>query len=248
MICLKRYAASHAAHYGQMPHGPPPEPPTDNGPPDEARDPSKYSEDGSVDRHAAPPSPNVSSNIDARLRPGATAAEGPNAVPHDGPSRANGAVPSAWPAIIPGGPGMPQTIYSANGPPVALDAHGQPIPASATQGYFLSHNPEPPHFRRHRGARNGEGSPGGSVVEGEGSPPHGGEANEGDEDMDEHEEENGHQIVEGRREVEGQPQQQEMLDPGQEHHKFWHALMQARMEAENRAQQRAAAMMHPASQ
>lgn len=173
----------------------------------------------------------MSSNIDARLT--RAAGEG------EGASRTGVAPP--WPsAVLPGAPGMPQTIYSANATGgVTVDAHGHPIVApgaGASQGYFLSQNPEPPHFRRQRTSHNGDGdSAGGSNADG--TPPPRGEG-EGEEEGDEIEDD-----TPKRAEGSQQPQQPGMVDPNEEHHKAWQALMQARMDVEARAALRNAQMM-----
>lgn len=227
-----------------MPHGPPPAPHQDGGAPDEhsREHPSKYSEEGS---NGGPSSPAIQPNLDGRLTRVPQQVNG-----EDAPATArapNGAVPSLWPAMIPGAP-PGQTIYTAaQHQPGAVDTHGQPIPTpGASQGYFLSHNPEPPHFRRHRAAgsaRNGEGGDGaGSANDSaaDDSPPRataGADGEERDDDGDEGDEGG------ARQEGDSGAGAIDPVDPQEEHHKYWHALMEARIQAEAHARERAG-MMH----
>ena len=229
-----------------MPHGPPPAPHhPDASPPDEHshEHPSKYSDEGS---HAGPSSPAIQPNLDGRLTRIPQPVNG-----EDAPTTAraaNGAVASAWPAMIPGAPPGMQTIYTAaHHQAGTVDAHAHPIPTPGTsQGYFLSHNPEPPHFRRHRatgGARNGEGGDGvgstnGSVVDD--SPPRAGATVEGEERDDDGEE--GDEGGAPRREGDVNAGAIGPVDPQEEHHKYWHALMEARIQAEAHARERAELM------
>jgi len=150
--------------------------------------------------------------------------------------------------MIPGAPPGVQTIYTAaQNQPGAVDAHGHPIPtAGEGQGYFLSHNPEPPHFRRHRaagGPRNGEGGEGAGSTNDSGagdSPPRAGAGADGEERDDEVEE--GDEGA-ARRDGDASAGAIGPVDPQEEHHKYWHALMEARIQAEAHARERAA-MMH----
>lgn len=118
-------------------------------------------------------------------------------------------------------------------------------------GYFLAQNQEPPHFRRHRGATgsgrtgdggmDGTGSANGS--EGDpGSPSHADGAGDGDEHDDDGEDLD----EEGALTREGEVAAGAIgpVDPQEEHHKYWHALMEARVQAETHARSRAA-LMHP---
>ncbi|KAF8321298.1 hypothetical protein DL93DRAFT_2073122 [Clavulina sp. PMI_390] len=226
-----RYAASHAAHYGQMPHGPPPAP----------------------HPHAPEAGPSEENpNIDGRLSrvPQPAHPEDPNAI-----RTANGAMPPPW-AVAPGAQAM-QTIYSAQGqqagPPV-VDAHGHPIQGAGQpgQGYFLSQNQEPPHFRRHRGA-GGSGAPNGEdgAEDGAGgsaqgsaraqSPNHPGAGQDGEEREHEDDNEDADEEAAARAEQEGEVVPGAIaVDPQEEQHRWWNGLMQARLETEQIARAKTA--------